>query len=60
MERERGCREAERPGDRAGCEAGLAGPHEQPEHLEPALLGEGGEGVHDVALIHHSSKFIES
>jgi hypothetical protein len=59
MERERRRGQPERAGDRAGGETGVARPDEQAEHLEPALLGEGAEGSHHVALVHHDSKFIE-
>ena len=59
MERERRRGQAEGPGDRTGREPGLTGPHQQAEHVEAALLGQGAEPSHGVALADNISKFIE-
>jgi hypothetical protein len=59
VERERRRREPEGPADGARREAGVAGPDQQPEGVEPALLRERGQGGEGIALGHHDSKFIE-
>jgi hypothetical protein len=59
VERERRGREAEGAGDRAGGEPAIPGPHEQAEHLEPALLGEGAERADYVLVRHHFSIIME-
>jgi hypothetical protein len=59
VERERRGREAEGAGDRAGSEPAIPGPHEQAEHLEPPLLGEGAERADYVPFGQHVSSIME-
>ncbi len=55
MEGEGRRRDAEGVGQGAGRRTLGTGAHEQPEHLQAGLLGEGREGGYGVLLFHDSN-----